>query len=57
MHPASWRSNPVPAFPSTQSVKTPAMAASITQAEYDSLISRLAAVEEENAATLLEVDT
>jgi hypothetical protein len=34
-----------------------AMAASITQAEYDSLISRLAAVEEENAATLLEVDT
>jgi hypothetical protein len=33
------------------------MAASITQAEYDSLISRLAAVEEENAATLLEVDT
>jgi len=31
--------------------------ASITQAEYDSLISRLAAVEEENAATLLEVDT
>ena len=31
--------------------------ASITQAEYDSLISRLTAVEEENAATLLEVDT
>jgi hypothetical protein len=33
------------------------MAVSITQAQYDSLISRLAAVEEENAATLLEVDT
>ena len=35
----------------------PCAMASITQAEYDSLISRLAAVEEENAATLLEVDT
>ena len=35
----------------------PRAMASITQAEYDSLISRLAAVEEENAATLLEVDT
>ena len=34
-----------------------AMAVNITQAQYDSLISRLAAVEEENAATLLEVDT
>jgi hypothetical protein len=33
------------------------MAVSITQADYDSLISRLAAIEEENAATHVEVDT
>ena len=33
------------------------MPVSITQAEYDSLISRLAAVEEKNAATVVEVDT
>ena len=55
----SGLSNLAPAYTLTQSVvKDPcAMAVSITQADYDSLISRLAAVEEENAATLLEVDT
>lgn len=47
-----------PAYTLTQSVKDPcAMAVNFTQADFDSLISRLAAVEEENAATLLEVDT
>ena len=55
---ATWLPQFLPPLLSDSDRQDPcAMAVSITQAEYDSLISRLAAIEEENAATLLEVDT
>ena len=54
---ATWLPHFLPPLLSDSVRQDPCAMASITQAEYDSLISRLAAVEEENAATHVEVDT